>query len=118
MQVQKITTPSGDEMVILPAREFEALVDARDHAVAMAAHARGEDEGVTEAEMDDYLAAATPMAFWRRKRGLTQTALAVAAGISQADLAQLEAGDRKGGVDTYRALARALNVQIQDLLPG
>ena len=118
MQVQKITTPSGEEMVVLSARDFEALIDARDHAVAMGAHERGEDEGVTEAEMDAYLAAATPLAFWRVKRGLTQTALAVQAGISQPYLAQLEGGDRKGGVDTYRALARVLGVQLQDLLPG
>ena len=118
MQVQTITTSSGDEMVVLPARDFDPLIDARDHAVAMAAHERGADEGVTEAEMDAYLAAATPLAFWRGKRGLTQAALAARAGISQPYLAQLEGGDRKGGLATGRALARALRVRIEDLLPG
>lgn len=37
--------------------EYEDLIDAREHAVAMAAHARGEDPGLTDAEMDAYLAA-------------------------------------------------------------
>ena len=115
MDVQRITTPSGEEMVILPARDFEALVAARDHAAAMAAYRRGEDEGVTEAEMDAYLAAATPLAFWRGKRGLTQAALA---GISQPYLAQLETGGRKGSLGTYRALARGLDIALQDLIPG
>ena len=118
MDVQRITTPSGEEMVILPARDFEALVAARDHAAAMAAYRRGEDEGVTEAEMDAYLAAATPLAFWRGKRGLTQAVLAALAGISQPYLAQLETGGRKGGLGTYRALARGLGIALQDLMPG
>jgi hypothetical protein len=50
------------------------LVDARDHALAMAAHARGEDPGLTDTELDEYLAAPTPLAYWRKHRGLTQAA--------------------------------------------
>jgi hypothetical protein len=48
----------------------------------MAAHARGGDPGLTDAEMDEYLAAPTPLAYWRKRRGLTQATLSTAAEIS------------------------------------
>jgi hypothetical protein len=59
----ELTTPKGEELVVLSRESYEDLVDSRDHALAMAAHARGDDSGLTEAEMDDYLAAATPLAY-------------------------------------------------------
>lgn len=118
MHVQKITTPAGEELVILPAQEFEDLVDARDHAMAMAAHRRGEGQWLTDAEMDDYLAAPTPLAYWRRRRGLTQTALAAAVGISQPYLAQIETGARIGDVGVYARLARHLRLSIEELIPS
>lgn len=90
--------------------------DARDHAQAMAAYRRGEDEGLTDAEMDDYLAAPSPLVFWRQRRGLTQAALADAVGISQPYLAQIETGKRTGDVTLYRRLAQRLDVRIEDLL--
>jgi hypothetical protein len=51
--------------------EYEDLIDARDHAQAMCDIASGAAETLTEAEVDAYLASATPLAFWRRHRGLT-----------------------------------------------
>lgn len=90
---------------------------ARDHALAMAAHARGSDPGLTEAEMDEYLAAPTPLAYWRRRRGLSQKALAAAARISQPYLAQLESGRRRSAdIAVYVRLARRLAVQLEDLI--
>jgi DNA-binding XRE family transcriptional regulator len=116
MHVQRIKTPSGEEMVILPARDFEDLVDASDHAQAMAAYRRGEDAGLTEAELDEYLAAPSLLAFWRQRRGLTQAALAEAVGISQPYLAQIETGKRTGDVTLYRRLGQRLAVRIEDLV--
>jgi transcriptional regulator with XRE-family HTH domain len=52
---------------------------------------------LTSAEADELLAAKTPLPFWRKKRDLTQAALADAAGISQAfrDRERPEAGHRR-----------------------
>ncbi len=116
MHVQKITTPSGEEMVLLSAQDFEDLVDARDAAVAMADYRAGRMETLTEAELDEYLAATTPLAFWRKRRGVTQAQIAEAAGITQAYLAQIEGGKRKGDVDVLARIARALTIRIEDLL--
>nr|WP_242481619.1 helix-turn-helix transcriptional regulator [Paracraurococcus ruber] len=73
-------------------------------------------ETLSEAELDAYLAAATPLAFWRRHRGLTQAALATAGGISQPYLAQIEAGSRTGDVRLLARLAKALRIRIEDLV--
>jgi DNA-binding XRE family transcriptional regulator len=117
-------TPGGEEIVILPAAEFERLVDLaedardiRDAEEALAEIAAGSVELLTQAEVQALLAAASPIAFWRKRRGVTQAALAKEAGISQAYLAQIEAAKRTGGVQLYRRLAKALGVDIEDLLP-
>jgi mRNA-degrading endonuclease RelE of RelBE toxin-antitoxin system/DNA-binding XRE family transcriptional regulator len=117
MNVQRIRSPSGEEMVVLSAEDFEDLVDAREAAILAEAIRAGRIETLSEAEMDEYLAAPTPLAFWRRRRGLTQAALAAAARVSQPFIAQLEAGMRRGDISTYRRLARALSVTLDDLLP-
>ena len=90
MNSQRIITPAGNELVVLAAQEFQDLIDARDAAMAMADVRSGRTDLLSETELDQYLAAATPLAFWRRKRGLTQAQLAEAARISQAYLSQIE----------------------------
>jgi len=51
----------------------------------------------------------------RLRRGLTQDALAERAGLSRAVIKKLERGG-SGRLETYHALARALNVRTSDLL--
>lgn len=117
MQGRTLTTPKGEELVVLGREEYEDLIDARDHAVAMAAYSSGDDPGLTDAEMDAYLAAPTPLAFWRKRCGLKQAALAVASGISQPYLAQLESGRRTSAdISVYARLAKRLAVRIEDLV--
>jgi len=116
MTVQFIKAPGGARLAVLPAEEYEDLIDARNHAVAMAAVRAGSMETFTDAEVGEYLAAPSPLAFFRTRRGLTQAALAKAAGISQPYLAQIEGGDRTGTLETFAALARVLGVTIDDLV--
>ncbi len=98
-----------------PAADYEALVDARDHAIAMRDRAHGE-RGLTAAELDDYLAAPTPLAFWRKRTAKTQAGLASEVGISQPFLAQIEAGKREGSASVLARIARALGVRLDDLV--
>lgn len=104
------------ETVTLTRQEYEDLIDARDHALALRDVATGAMETLTEAELDEYLAATTPLAFWRRRRGLTQAALAATIGITQPYLAQIETGQRTGDVRLYARLAKALRLRIEDLV--
>ncbi len=105
----------GRKRVIMDHTTYEDLIDARDHAIAMRDVASGAPT-FTEAEAKEYLAAATPLAFWRKRSGKTQAALAAEAGISQPFLAQIETGAREGGVAVLSRIAQALGIKIDDLV--
>ena len=81
----------------------------------MAEYRTGGDEGLTLEEVDALLAAATPLAFWRAKRGLTQAALAKAAKTTQPHIADLESGKHGGSLEMMARIAKALKVKLDDL---
>jgi ribosome-binding protein aMBF1 (putative translation factor) len=114
-------SPKGDDIVILSRKEYDQLVvaaneDAADAAFARKAIARNE-ETISEAEMDELLAAKTPLAFWRKKRGMTQAELAKAAGIAQGFLSEIESGLKTGDVTVLQRIAVALEISLLDLVP-
>ncbi len=106
------------DTVTITRQEYEDLIDARDHVSAMLNIKLGITHTLSEADMDAYLAAATPLAFWRRRKGFTQAALAQAVGIAQPSLAQAETGRRGLSVETYAKVAKVLDLRIEDLLAG
>ena len=105
------------DTITLSRAEYQDLIDGRDAAIAMRDVASGVMPVLSEAEVDAYLAAPTPLAFWRKQRELTQAALAAEIGVSQPYLAQIEGGRRVGDVVLYSKLATALKVRIEDLVP-
>jgi DNA-binding XRE family transcriptional regulator len=84
---------------------------------AMRAVADGAMQTSAGADVDAYLAAKTPLAFWRRHGKVTQRALAEAIGVSQAYIAQIENGVREGSPVMIRDVARVLRVRMEDLVP-
>ena len=58
-----------------------------------------------------------PLRVIRKWRGLTQSALAEKANLRQAYLSELEAGKKTPSVEALRALARALDIDVETLLP-
>jgi hypothetical protein len=80
MNIRYFTTPEGDEMAILPRAELEALSEAAEHAGAMTDYLAGRLPGLTPDDARAFVAANSPLAFWRGKRGLTQSALAAEIG--------------------------------------
>ena len=114
---QIITSPSGEELVVLPRREYEDLVDIAVARRAEAALASGREELLSAEETAALVAAPAPLAFWRKKHGRTQTQLAAAIGVSQNFLSDLERGKARGDVTLYAKLARYLDVSIEDLVP-
>jgi DNA-binding XRE family transcriptional regulator len=108
----------GEEFVTMTRDEYQALVDARDHEAAMRKVAAGLMPTVADAELDDYLAAPTPLAFWRKRSGMTQSALGSSIGVSQPYIAQLESGRRVAAdIRIYNRIAKCLGVRIEDLIP-
>jgi len=117
-------TPQGEDIVILARTEYDQLVfaageDAADAAIAGRLIARvdaGEEQTLTAEEMDELLASKTPLAFYRKKSGMTQAALAERAGIAQGFLSEIENGAKTGDVKTLRKLADILKVSLDDIV--
>src|SRR5882757_6003007 len=120
--VTKFTTPSGDTMVIIPAAEYDRLVEAREMAADVAAFdeferklAAGEEELIPSEIVDRILDGENRVRVWREHRGMTVKALAEASGIAPAYLSQVETGKRDGTLDTYRKLADVLHLSLDEL---
>ena len=117
---------AGQEMAIMPRAEYERLlVRARDEDAgtrrlvrrAMTKLARGEELALPKRIADRMAAGENPIRIAREWRGLTQIALAEAAGIGQGYLSDLEGGRRKGQTEVLARIARALEVPIDMLVP-
>ncbi len=115
---QIITSPSGEELVVLPRRDYEDLVDALAAGRIEAALAASREELLSAKEAAALAAAPTPLAFWRKKRGKTQAQLAAEIGVSRNFLSGLERGKTKSDVAVYEKLARRLDLLIDDLVPA
>ena len=114
---QIITSPSGEELVVLPRNDYEDLIDALAVRKVEGALAAGREELLTSEETAALLAAPTPFAFWRNKRGKTQSQLAVELGVSEDFLTNFELGKVEVDVTLYAKLARCLDLSIDDLAP-
>lgn len=113
----------GDTMLLRRA-DYEALVreaeDAADAAQIREVEARvaaGEDEYLPIEVTRRLMAGEVPVRVWREHRGLSGRALADRAGISPAYLSQIETGRKPGSFDAMARLARALDVEMEDLEP-
>ena len=118
---QMITTPRGEELVLLTRAEYDRLTalaseaeeDAADVAAydaAMAEIAAGRDGPLPTEVSALLLRGVRLIAALRKWRGVRQTELAERAGLSQGYLSDLESGRRKGAAETLAAIAKALDV--------
>lgn len=116
---QHFTAPDGTDMVVLKAQDFERLRafadDADDVVEALAIEARiNAGEGTMPSEVLDVILDenVTPLAAWRRYRGLSQAALARKTGLSQVWISRIERGGGYGSRDTRKKLAEALSAPV------
>lgn len=122
MSVQIIEREGKPEWAVIPYRDYlrlleeaEMLQDIRDYDAAKDAVERGE-ELIPSEVLYAILDGKNPIRVWRKYRGLTQQQLADAAGISKPYLSQIESGKRMGTAEVLSAIAKALNVAVDDLL--
>lgn len=125
-KVQFIKTTNGEELAILPKREFErlaALAASEDASTAKIvrnariAVAAGTEVVLPKIVVDRLAASENPIRVLREWREMTQAYLATAVGITQGYLSDLEGGKRKGTIVLHQRFARALGVPIDLLLP-
>jgi DNA-binding XRE family transcriptional regulator len=114
---QIIRSPAGEELVVIPRGEYEALVAAATEAEEMAHDVAAYD--AAKAAAGRPLPPELSMAIIRGERRLrairkwrnvTQEKLAEAAGITQGYLSDLEGGRRTASADCVERLASALDV--------
>ena len=91
------------------------VVERRRHEAAQGVHAARRNY-LTAPEARRLLEGESPVKVWREKRGSSQRELAVAAGVGAGYLAEIETGRKPGSVAALARLARALQVQIDDLI--
>ena len=123
MSVQIIEKNGQPEWAVLPYEEYQRLVaeaemlqDIRDYDEVKLALTNGEEELIPSEVTYALLDGENPIRVWREYRGLTQQQVAEEAGISKPYLSQLESGQRKGSAEVLAAVARALNVSLDDLV--
>ncbi len=120
---QIIRTPGGEELVVLPRAEYEALLERADQGAEDADDVAVYDARKTELANGgvvlppDVTAAIlrgeTRLKAIRNWRGETQLHLNFKTGISQGYLSDLESGRRTGTPETIAKIAQALNVPVE-----
>ena len=117
-------SPSGDEMVVLPRADYDALVEAAEMLTDVAAYDRfkeklaaGEEELIPSEYVYRMLDGESPVRVWRDFRELSAKDLATAAGISAAYLSEIESGKKEGSLSALRKIAKALKVDLEDIIP-
>ena len=119
-------TPQGEALVLLPREMYLKLTRKSDMAVferiivdAEKAVAEGRDEELPgDVSTRLLLGDEHPLRVWREYRGLTQNQLAEKAGTGQDTISMIEKGKSAGRFDTMIELARALDIQVGDLVPA
>ena len=94
----------------------EERQDILDYDAALLAIERGEDELIPSEVVYAILDGENPIKVWREYRGLTQQQLADKVKISKPYLSQIETGKRKGATDILSAIAKALDVSLDDVI--
>ena len=123
MSVQIIEKNGQPEWAVVPYEEYQRLVaeaemlqDIRDYDEAKLALASGAEELIPSEVTYALLDGENPIRVWREHRELTQKEVAAEAGISKPYLSQLESGHRKGTTAVLTAIAKALQVSLDDLV--
>ncbi|RKP57655.1 helix-turn-helix domain-containing protein [Pararobbsia silviterrae] len=121
-EIQFIERDGTVEFAVVPIELWNRVASLVEHLddTALFDRAKAEDDGtrIPAAVLNAELDGAHPIRAWREYRKLTQDALSDASGISKAYLSQIEGGKRTGTAKIYTAIAKALDVSVDVLLPS
>ena len=123
-KIQLIERNGKPEWAVLPYEEYlhlveqaEMLEDIRDYDAAKAAIERGEEELIPSEVVFAILDGGNPIKVWREFRDMSQQQLAEIAGISKPYLSQIENDKRSGTTEVITAIAKALKISVDELVP-
>jgi DNA-binding XRE family transcriptional regulator len=120
MTAQIIKKDEQPEWAVIPYEEYLELLEKaetlEDTIALERAIAAPDEEAVPQHVVESLLAGENPLKVWRTYRGLTQMQLAEKTGLSQSQIAMIESGEREGTVKVLKRIAKALKVDIDDLV--
>ena len=105
---------------VVPVADYEQLVADSEMLADVAAYdaaTAADEESFPIGLLDRILAGDNRVRIYREHRKMTQSALAKAANLRQATISQIENGGRTGTVGALSRLARALDVDLENLAP-
>lgn len=114
---------AGQKMAMLPVADYERLVEMAEDQADLAAAERAEKRRLTGEEyvpfelVNAIINGENALKVWREYRGLSQRELAEAASCRVATISELENGKAQGKPQLWRALATALDVDLDDIVP-
>jgi hypothetical protein len=126
---QIFKTPCGEEFVILPRSEYDALVagageDAEDAAdislfdERVAAYEAGHNPDLPEAVTESLRKGDSLLKALRDWRDMTQQHVAQRTGLPQGYISELEVHRKAGTMETLRKIAEALEIDPSWISPG
>jgi DNA-binding XRE family transcriptional regulator len=126
MNIQVINKNGTPEWAVIPYKEYlrlvkeaEMLQDIRDYDSVLKVVELGEEELIPAEVAYAILDGENPIRVWRKYRGLSLQQLSQTAAISKPYLSQIETGKRVGTTEVRSAIAKALNLTLDDLsFPG
>ena len=111
----QLINAGGEQFVLLPLSEYESLAKAARHLAAgfpspsLVLEFDGSPPAITEGE--------SSLRAWRKHRGMTLEQLAAAVGKTKGFLSEVENGHAFGKPGMWLKLARALNTEVEAILP-
>jgi DNA-binding XRE family transcriptional regulator len=121
--VQVIERDGKPEWAVLPydmyvqlVEDAEMLQDIQDYDAVKTAIEQGKEVLIPSEVAFALLDGVNPIKVWREYRGMTQQQLAEKVEISASYLSQLETGKRTGTPEILLAIARALEVTLDELV--
>ena len=119
MGIQTITTPAGEEMVIMSRAEYEALIAERDEAFEDGADVAAYDAALAAARPEEILPPEVTAAIlkgkgrvraYREWQGISLTKLASDSGLGEEKLRAVEGGETLLTRDVAAKIAQALKL--------
>lgn len=119
MTAQIIKQGEQPEWAVIPYQEYLDLLEKAETLDDVAAYDKAvaaDEEWIPHEVVKSLAEGKNPIKVWRAYRGLTQHDLAEKTGLSQSYLAMMENGEREGTVKALKRIAKALDVDIDDLV--
>jgi len=120
----QILEVGGRKMAVLPVEDYERLLEIaedREDIAAAADAERRRNEGMEylpASMVNRILDGENALRVWREHRGMTISELAARSGYGYSMISKIETGKRQGTVTLWKALAAALNVLPEDIMPA